>query len=361
MGLGDLFKPKWKHSSWKKRSEAVKELKNQKTLAKIVENESNEIIRDEAFQKITDEGILSHLAKNVSDKKIRLNAVKKINDEDILIHLAKNAYDPEIRLNAVKKINDDAVLIDIIKNNDDFISVQLEAIEKVDNKDGLYDNELYGIVNNDDEFHVHRHAIKRISDEYLIKILKNTKDTGHFLFVVIGIDDKSLIDDSLLINIAKNSTNMEYAMEAIEMIKDKSLITDEIMIPIANNGGSAITEKAVRYIKDKSYLMKIARTHPRWQIRMEAYGKYGEFPDRSTVHESDKIYPVREAAEWRLNRLLKEESNYNKFSETNNRKSPLKVKETSNEGLNYCNNCCTYISKDNEYCPHCGSINITIK
>lgn len=335
MGLGDLFKPKWKHSSWKKRSEAVKELKNQKTLAKIVENESNEIIRDEAFQKITDESILSHLAKNASDKKIRLNAVKKIND--------------------------DAVLIDIIKNNGDYIPVQLEAIEKVDNKDGLYDNELYEIFNNDDYISVRLEARNRVSDEYLIKILKNTKDTRHFLFVVRGIDDKSLIDDSLLINIAKNSTNMEYAIEAIEMIKDKSLITDEIMIPIANNGGSAITEKAVRYIKDKSYLEKIARTHPRWQIRMEAYGKYGEFPDRSTVHESDKIYPVREAAEWRLNRLLREESNYNKFSETNNRKSPLKVKETSNEGLNYCNNCCTYISKDNEYCPHCGSINITIK
>lgn len=42
-------------------------------------------------------------------------------------------------------------------------------------------------------------------------------------------------------------------------------------------------------------------------------------------------------------------------SKTNNYKSPLKVKETSNEGLNYCKNCCTYISKDNEYCPHCGS------
>ena len=42
-------------------------------------------------------------------------------------------------------------------------------------------------------------------------------------------------------------------------------------------------------------------------------------------------------------------------SETNNYKSHLKVKETSNDGLNYCKNCCTYISKDNEYCPHCGS------
>lgn len=47
--------------------------------------------------------------------------------------------------------------------------------------------------------------------------------------------------------------------------------------------------------------------------------------------------------------------------DTNNYKSRLKVKETSNKGLDYCNNCYTYIPKGNSYCPHCGSTYIERK
>ena len=191
MGLFDKFrKPKWQHEDWEVRSEAVKELDDQKILAEIAKNDSDYTVRREAVKKISDQSALIDIAKNASDWEVRREAVKKITDESALIDIAKNDSDWEVRREAVKKITDESALIDIAKN--------------------------------DSKEYVCEEAVKKITDESaLIDIAKNNSWGFARLEAV-----RKIRDESVLIDIAKNDSKEYVREEAVKKISDKSALAD---------------------------------------------------------------------------------------------------------------------------------------
>ena len=75
MGIGDLFKPKWRHSNREIRLAAVLELKDQAALASVVNNESDEEIRQAAMERIrleelTDQTLLAFLSRPSSKARL---------------------------------------------------------------------------------------------------------------------------------------------------------------------------------------------------------------------------------------------------------------------------------------------------
>lgn len=58
--------------------------------------------------------------------------------------------------------------------------------------------------------------------------------------------------------------------------------------------------------------------------------------------------------------LGKYASNNPYSSDSNNSLNPNELK-SSHDKFDYCENCFEDIPKSSEYCPHCGSINITRK
>ena len=133
MGLGDLFKPKWKHSNYIKRRKAVMELDDQEILIDIVKNDPADGIRKAAIKKIKDKDFLLDIAKNEDeDWSVRLEASIQCNYNPFLVDFVKfkilikdkqacpdarsRAHIVE-RKEAIKHITDIAALCDIAYNS----------------------------------------------------------------------------------------------------------------------------------------------------------------------------------------------------------------------------------------------------
>ena len=173
MGLGDLFKPKYKHSDWKIRLEAVKKIDNQKILLDIAKNDPESEVRKEAINKIEiqnidDDSVLVDIAKNDSNGFVRRRAVEKIADESVLVDIAKNDSDEFVRRNAVEKIADESVLVDIAKNESDSY-VYNKAIEKISDESVLVD-----IAKNASEDGARRAACSEYKNKYIDKIVNQS-------------------------------------------------------------------------------------------------------------------------------------------------------------------------------------------
>ena len=76
MGLFDFFRPKWKHSDYRVRIQAVREMDDPAVLHTIAQSDENSDVRIEAVHKIQDEKALAHILENDSDPRVK-NAVEK--------------------------------------------------------------------------------------------------------------------------------------------------------------------------------------------------------------------------------------------------------------------------------------------
>jgi hypothetical protein len=100
MGFLDFFKPKWKHSEWRVRKEAIKKISKQRILKKIAKNDVNVKVRVAAIEKITDQDILIDIVKTDLDLLARLAATVKISDKqrirdcDTYNMVSDNSYRP---------------------------------------------------------------------------------------------------------------------------------------------------------------------------------------------------------------------------------------------------------------------------
>lgn len=129
MGLGDLLKPKYKHSNPDIRKKAISKLDDLKLLEEIVRNENNEEVKQVALNKM-DEIYISIVESNAPEEEKR-DAMRQIRNEDFLIKVVKS-YDEDrisspytkwICIYALSNSNltDESLLCKMAKNDDSFI------------------------------------------------------------------------------------------------------------------------------------------------------------------------------------------------------------------------------------------------
>lgn len=119
MRISDFFKPKHKHSSYKKRIAAIKNIADDDILFDIVQNDSNIDVRIAAVKKFYDEkklydvisegnfeSIVDIALDNISNQELRNAAIIIGNDFNIktLIYVSLNDKDEATRISALKKI-----------------------------------------------------------------------------------------------------------------------------------------------------------------------------------------------------------------------------------------------------------------
>jgi len=106
MAFLDLFRPKWKHSDWTVRIEAIKEVTDQKVLASVAKNDVRRDVRIAAIKKVMDQNVLIDVAKDDKDGYVRVAAIEKVTDQNVLIDVAKNDEDIHVRAGAILRITD---------------------------------------------------------------------------------------------------------------------------------------------------------------------------------------------------------------------------------------------------------------
>lgn len=248
MGLGDLFKPKWKHSNSIIRSDAVKELTDEKILIEVAKNDSNHHIRCEAVENpnLKDESVLIEIAENDKNEFVRYSAIDKISNQEVLAKIASTTgyknYE-HCGLHAIENpnLNDDKLLSEIIRNTENRF-VYSEAPSKISDKNILI--ELYDEFKNENGiFNTQRskrvHIVREITDKnILMDIAKNDKDEDVRKNAVSTLRDKypellisreeleNMTDEDELIDIAKNHVDVEMRCLAIEKITDENALTD---------------------------------------------------------------------------------------------------------------------------------------
>ena len=89
MGFLDLFRPKWKHSEFSVRREAVEKLTDQNLLAEIAKSDKDSVVRIIAVEKLTDQNLLAEIAKNDKDFDVRRGAVEKLTDQNLLAEVTR--------------------------------------------------------------------------------------------------------------------------------------------------------------------------------------------------------------------------------------------------------------------------------
>lgn len=77
MAFTDLFKPKYKHSDWNVRKQAVQELTDENILTEIAYNDESGSVRHEAVKKITNQKVLIDILKLIGINGFALELLKK--------------------------------------------------------------------------------------------------------------------------------------------------------------------------------------------------------------------------------------------------------------------------------------------
>ncbi len=270
MAFLDLFRPKWKHSNPEIRISSVKKIKKSRRLKEIIENDSDERVKQVAWFQIAkndkwgsegiyavksleDQKLLADIAKNEGKEYLRTAAVKKLEDWEVLDYIAKNDEDNDVRLAAIEK-----VVIKITKA-DNFIA----AVEKLEDQKLLAD-----IAKNCKRVHVRRPAVEKLDpqkwQDLLAEIAKNDEDP---LVCIAAV--KKLNDQKVLAYVAKNDKKYFVRTAAVEKLNDQKLLTD-----IAKNDENEyVRQAAVKKLNDQKLLSDIARNDENEDVRQAAVEK----------------------------------------------------------------------------------------
>src|ERR1039457_6006981 len=91
MSFADLLRPKWKHSDWRMRQAAAKELTDQALLAEIARNDQDVDVRKVAVERLTDQVVLAEIIRNDSFSEVRQAGVKRLTDQSLLTHIDRKS------------------------------------------------------------------------------------------------------------------------------------------------------------------------------------------------------------------------------------------------------------------------------
>jgi hypothetical protein len=81
MAIGDLFRPKWKHSRATVRISAVANLADLNIVADIAQHDTDPSVRTSAVEKLSNPQVLQRIVQRESDANVWQVALARINDQ----------------------------------------------------------------------------------------------------------------------------------------------------------------------------------------------------------------------------------------------------------------------------------------
>src|SRR5690242_19116208 len=164
MGIADLFRPKYRHSDVRVRTEAVKALTKDDaaTLIQIARNDRDTGVRRIAIEKIDTADVLADIAAGESDRGLKdlageraaalwaqvacgddaeaagaaLGSILKLSEQHALVEVAIKAALPEIRTRPFGEVRDARALAELVRR-DAPQDIRLAAIARVDDAEAL--------------------------------------------------------------------------------------------------------------------------------------------------------------------------------------------------------------------------------
>ena len=263
MALIDLIRPRWKHSDYAVRFNAVARLTDQATLAEVAKNDNEPELRMNAAQKLTDQAMAQAIYVEVATtakQHQRTRAISLLTDQSTLVKVARNDSAPELRLAAAQKLTDQAmaqaIYTEIVKTDlahwkGDYCvmrDVQRSAIEK------LTDQAVLAEVAQSDPS-LREAAAERLTDRVLaqsflaqiVKAASNNKGSAHWIpsaGVSYGPTLAKITDQAILADVAKNAVDEDLRLAAAERITDRAL-AQSVYAQIAMTATVRSTEKNV--------------------------------------------------------------------------------------------------------------------
>ena len=193
MGLGDFFRPKWRHSNAEVRLEAVKGLDESEALKAVATGDSDPAVRKVAVKKLGELAVLELVASSDGDASVRKlaqervnallvrevlggeaagrTALAKLSDARALADVIKQATDESIWRPALEKLDDPRLLADVVRGTGS-AEVRLAALEGVSDPAALR-----GIAVDEERKEIAIAALERIDEpEWLQEIAKKAKN-----------------------------------------------------------------------------------------------------------------------------------------------------------------------------------------
>jgi hypothetical protein len=165
MGIADLFRPKYRHSDVRVRTEAVKALTadDAATLIQVAQTDRDIGVRRIAIEKINEATALAEIAAAETERSLRefageraaqlyvstackdnessandaLSGIIKLGDQHALIDVAVSAKIAAVRKRAFGELRDPKALAELAKNNDAPQDLRLAAVGRIDDGDVL--------------------------------------------------------------------------------------------------------------------------------------------------------------------------------------------------------------------------------
>lgn len=165
MGIADLFRPKYRHSDVRVRTEAVRALTadDAATLIQVAQTDRDIGVRRIAIEKINEATVLAEIAAAETERSLRefageraaqlyvstackdnesaandaLSGIIKLGDQHALIEVAVGAKSAAIRKRAFGELRDPKALAELAKNNDAPQDLRLAAVGRIDDGDVL--------------------------------------------------------------------------------------------------------------------------------------------------------------------------------------------------------------------------------
>jgi hypothetical protein len=165
MGIADLFRPKYRHSDVRVRTEAVKALTadDAATLIQVAQTDRDIGVRRIAIEKINEATALAEIAAAETERSLRefageraaqlyvstackdnessandaLSGIIKLGDQHALIDVAVSAKIAAVRKRAFGELRDPKALAELAKNNEAPQDLRLAAVGRIDDGDVL--------------------------------------------------------------------------------------------------------------------------------------------------------------------------------------------------------------------------------
>lgn len=235
-----LFKPAWQSNNLEEALKAVKELTNQRELARVVRDAGSIQVEKAALGKLTDRKILEKFAtsgvrdiREAASERLdslvwqeRIEKADKITDQRILADVAKNTGDYGAHnywicgMTALQKITDQEILADVAKNGKNE-SVRTAALDKITDQAKLVD---IAINSWGQEFASEILSKLKLSDQVALDIIANCKSRDMRLQTLWAIKKSSAIADILI-----GATDNKVIDDIFWFLSNKTVRNNELL------------------------------------------------------------------------------------------------------------------------------------
>jgi hypothetical protein len=256
-----LFKIVLEDEDWRVRQAAVNKISDQNILFKVAMDDENYNVKIDAFNKITDQNLINQLASESKEGNIRLLTVDKITDQSILYMMALFDISNVVKIAAFNKITDQNLINQLAVESKE-LNLRLLAVSKITDQ-----NTLYKIAQTDSSEEVSIAALNKINDQNIIIRLATESKNPHIRILAL----KYITDENFIYKIALEDINYEVkvaAMNRLEPSQLAKLASDFKELELKLN--------VVKLLTDQIELMNISQNNDNWNVRKAAFKKLND-------------------------------------------------------------------------------------